>query len=54
MEPKTVIYEKEYVNKNAFHRCKEPITINKVNITKLCYLKKIHMEIKVHLTLLDI
>ena len=32
MEPEVLIFDKEYINKNIVHRCKELITINKVDI----------------------
>ena len=40
MKPKLLIFDKIYVNKNIFHRCKEPITINKVDIRKIMLSKK--------------
>ena len=35
MEPKTLISDQHCIVKNIFHRCKELITINKVDITKI-------------------
>ena len=32
MEPKTLVFDKEFVNKNSFHSYKKPIGINKVDI----------------------
>ena len=35
-----MIFDKEYINKNIFHRCKEPITINKVDTKKIMLSEK--------------
>lgn len=32
MKPKVLIFNKHYIAKNIFHRCKEPVTINKADI----------------------
>ena len=40
MEQTTLIFDKEYINKNAFHRYKKPITINKAEIKKIVLPKK--------------
>ena len=32
MEPKVLIFDKEYINKNILRRCKEPISIYKLDI----------------------
>ena len=40
MKPKVLIFDKHYIVKNIFHICKEPVSINKVNIKKIVLSKK--------------
>ena len=40
MEKKVLIFGKKYFNKNVSHRCKEPITTDKVDIRKIVLSKK--------------
>ena len=44
MEQKVLIFGKKYANKNGFHRCKEAITISKVDIKKIVLSKNIHSK----------
>ena len=40
MEPNTLIFDKHCIVKNILNRCKEPITINKVDIKRILLSKK--------------
>ena len=43
---KVFIFGNDGINKNAFHKRKQPIDINKIDIKEQQYLVKIHMAIK--------
>ena len=45
MEPKTLIFDKECIVKSKFHMHEIRISIDKVEIKKLCYQKKIYMDL---------
>ena len=34
MKPKVLNFDKHYIVKNTFHRCKKPININGIDIKK--------------------
>ena len=40
MESKILTFDKHCIVKNIFLRCKEPITINKVDIKRIVFFKK--------------
>ena len=40
MEQKVLIFNKLYINKNAFHKNKRPISIEKLNIRRMVLSKK--------------
>ena len=52
MEQKVFIFDKECINKNAVHKNKRPINIDKVEIRRIELSKKDSYGKKVHLTIL--
>ena len=40
MKPKVLIFDKHCIAKIIFHKCKKPISINKVDIKKIVLSKK--------------
>ena len=55
MEQKVLIFQKQYINKNAFHKNKTAINIDKVEIRRIVLSKKESYGKKFHLNvLLDI
>ena len=55
MEQKATIFGKDFINKNAFHKNKRPVSIDKVDSKRIVLSKNFRMVAKVYLnTLLDI
>ena len=48
MEQKALVFEKQCINKNAFHKHKHLIDINKVDIDNIVTSSKFHVAKRVH------
>ena len=48
MEQKALVFEKQCINKNAFHKHKHLIDINKVGIDNIVISSKFHVAKRVH------
>ena len=52
MNEKVLISDKQFINKNAFHKNKNPISFDKVEIRRIVLFKKTYMVKMVHLNIL--
>ena len=52
MEQKVLIFDKQYINKNVFHKNRRPINIDNAEIRRIVLSNKIHMLKKVQLNIL--